>query len=103
MPWIVTFEDEFEQEFNALPLAVREASLAAARILVDLGPQLGRPLVDTLKGSKFANMKELRFTAMAVYGERPSHSIPLARDSSDGWQQVRSWNSALLPTVDHQG
>jgi hypothetical protein len=63
MPWIVTFEDEFEQEFNALPLAVREASLAAAGILVDLGPQLGRPLVDTLKGSKFADMKELRFTA----------------------------------------
>jgi hypothetical protein len=63
MPWVVTVEDEFEQEFNALPLAVREASLAAARILVDLGPQLGRPLVDTLKGSKLANMKELRFTA----------------------------------------
>jgi hypothetical protein len=27
------------------------------------GPQLGRPQVDTLKGSKFANMKELRFSA----------------------------------------
>ena len=27
------------------------------------GPQTGRPWVDTLKGSRFANMKELRFDA----------------------------------------
>lgn len=26
------------------------------------GPQLGRPRVDTLKGSRHANMKELRFS-----------------------------------------
>lgn len=30
---------------------------------VDYGPQLGRPHADTLKGSKHANMKELRFEA----------------------------------------
>ena len=30
------------------------------------GPQLGRPYADTLKGSKHANMKELRFEASAV-------------------------------------
>jgi hypothetical protein len=28
-----------------------------------MGQKLGRPHVDTLKGSKFANMKELRFRA----------------------------------------
>lgn len=27
------------------------------------GPQLGRPTVDTLKGSSFPNMKEIRFNA----------------------------------------
>jgi len=27
-----------------------------------MGPQLGRPYVDTLKGSKYPNMKELRVT-----------------------------------------
>ena len=30
---------------------------------MDYGPQLGRPYADTLKGSKHANMKELRFDA----------------------------------------
>ena len=34
-----------------------------ARVLQEFGPQLGRPRVDTLKGSRHANMKELRFSA----------------------------------------
>jgi hypothetical protein len=63
MPWSVRFEDEFEQEFGALPLPIREAMMAAARLLKDYGPQLGRPHVDTLKGSAFPNMKEFRFNA----------------------------------------
>ena len=32
-------------------------------MLEQFGPQLGRPRVDTLKGSRHANMKELRFDA----------------------------------------
>jgi hypothetical protein len=32
-------------------------------MLTVFGPQLGRPQVDTLKGSKYSNMKELRFSA----------------------------------------
>jgi len=31
--------------------------------LRELGPALGRPDVDTLNGSRYANMKELRFRA----------------------------------------
>lgn len=37
--------------------------LALARLLQQFGPQLGRPRVDTLNGSRHANMKELRFRA----------------------------------------
>ena len=33
----------------------------SAKLLQQFGPRLGRPFVDTLKGSKHANMKELRF------------------------------------------
>ena len=33
------------------------------RLLEVYGPKLGRPHVDTLNGSNFANMKELRFRA----------------------------------------
>ncbi len=36
---------------------------AILKVLEDLGPLLGRPRVDTLKGSKHKNMKEIRFEA----------------------------------------
>ena len=63
MAWNVEFEDAFEAEFLAFEQEVQDALLAAAKLLVDYGPQLGRPYADTLKGSKHANMKELRFDA----------------------------------------
>ena len=37
--------------------------LALSRLLQEFGPQLGRPRVDTLNGSRHANMKELRFSS----------------------------------------
>ena len=63
MTWIVAFDDAFELEFRRFELAVQNELLAVAKLLADYGPQLGRPHVDTLKGSKHANMKELRFAA----------------------------------------
>ncbi len=63
MAWNVEFHDAFEVEFLAFEQTVQDALLAAAKLLADYGPQLGRPHADTLKGSKHANMKELRFEA----------------------------------------
>jgi hypothetical protein len=37
--------------------------LVQLKVLKQFGPSLGRPQVDTLNGSKHANMKELRFKA----------------------------------------
>jgi hypothetical protein len=61
--WVVEIGEEFEPEFFALHEVVREEILALTRLLQQFGPQLGRPRVDTLKGSRYANMKELRFAA----------------------------------------
>ncbi len=61
--WTVLFHDAFDREFNELSEAVQEELLAQAKLLELLGPTLGRPRVDTLKGSRHANMKELRFDA----------------------------------------
>src|SRR6266496_5317984 len=61
--WTVSFHDEFDSEFGALSEAVQDELLAHAKLLEQFGPQLGRPRVDTLKGSRHANMKELRFEA----------------------------------------
>ena len=63
MSWVVEIGDEFRPEFFALHQDVRTEILALARLLQQFGPQLGRPRVDTLNGSRHANMKELRFSA----------------------------------------
>ncbi len=42
---------------------MQDELLAQAKLLKAFGPTLGRPRVDTLKGSRHANMKELRYTA----------------------------------------
>ncbi|HEV8613323.1 MAG TPA: type II toxin-antitoxin system RelE/ParE family toxin [Gemmatimonadales bacterium] len=59
--WSVEYDDAFYEEVTAHAEAVQVKLAAMAKVLEEFGPQLGRPLVDTLKGSKHANMKELRF------------------------------------------
>jgi hypothetical protein len=61
--WAVEMADEFKPEFDALHEDVRTELLALSLVLQEFGPQLGRPRVDTLSGSRHANMKELRFGA----------------------------------------
>ena len=62
MNWVVEIGDEFERELDALDEDVQTEILALSRLLQQFGPQLGRPRVDTLNGSRHANMKELRFS-----------------------------------------
>lgn len=63
MMWTVIFHDEFEPEFDELPAEVQDELYAEAAFVERFGPETGRPHVDTLKGSDYANMKELRFEA----------------------------------------
>lgn len=63
MTWRVLLDTAFEAAFLELPEAVQDELLAHAKLLEAFGPQLGRPRADTLKGSRHANMKELRFDA----------------------------------------
>ncbi|HTE40858.1 MAG TPA: type II toxin-antitoxin system RelE/ParE family toxin [Steroidobacteraceae bacterium] len=63
MTWTVIFAPAFEKEFEQLHTAVQDELLAQAMVIEMFGPSAKRPRVDTLKGSKFSNMKELRFDA----------------------------------------
>ena len=58
-------------------------------MLEQFGPRLGRPRVDTLKGSRHSNMKELRFEAAdrvwrAAFAFDPKRNavLPIAGDKS---------------------
>jgi hypothetical protein len=53
--------DDFYDELALLAEDLQDEVLAHASLLAQFGPNLGRPAADTLKGSRHANMKELRF------------------------------------------
>jgi hypothetical protein len=56
MLWEVEFDDSFELEFDEFSQNVQDELLARAKVIAQFGPNLGRPNVDTLKGSKHTNM-----------------------------------------------
>lgn len=94
MTWEVKLHDAFEAEFAALERDVQTELLAVARLLAEYGPPLGRPYVDTLKGSKHANMKEMRFSAgdgewRAAFAFDPERNaiVLIAGDKSGGSQK----------------
>lgn len=60
MVWAVQSVTEFERWFLALESGVRVEIAAKISLLHQVGPTLGRPHADTLKGSAYSNMKELR-------------------------------------------
>ena len=61
MDWESILHPDFEAELVAFSSAVQTEIAAASRLLRSHGPFLGRPRVDTLKGSTISNLKEFRF------------------------------------------
>ncbi|HWA89638.1 MAG TPA: type II toxin-antitoxin system RelE/ParE family toxin [Rhizomicrobium sp.] len=105
MTWQVAFSDEFHREYSALARAVQDELLLGVRLLEVYGPKLGRPHVDTLNGSEFANMKELRFRAddgvwrvAFAFDPRRSAILLVAGDKS-GTSETRFYRR-LIATAD---
>ncbi|HEY8666602.1 MAG TPA: type II toxin-antitoxin system RelE/ParE family toxin [Tepidisphaeraceae bacterium] len=60
MAWSYTTTKELDGWVKSLDQAERNEVAAMLHALTRLGPSLGRPDADTLSGSNYANMKELR-------------------------------------------
>jgi len=60
LEWEILFDDDFGACLDGLDAALRNEILAHTALLRERGPHLGRPYVDTVEGSAFSNMKELR-------------------------------------------
>jgi len=63
LKWSLESTTEYIEWFSAQAVQVQEAVRAYVKLLLEKGPALGRPYVDTLKGSKYSNLKELRVQA----------------------------------------
>ena len=101
MTWTVAFFDDFESEFDALPPIVQDELLAHAKVIEHFGPMAGRPRIDTLNGSKHANMKELRFDAdggvwrVAFAFDARRHAVLLVAGDKSGGSEKRFYTRLI--------
>jgi hypothetical protein len=60
MRWKAEWTDEFEDWWDALSDGEKRQVVFSVEVLKEKGPNAGRPYVDSVKGSRYLNMKELR-------------------------------------------
>ena len=107
MAWTVLFHDDFGEEFGALDQALQNELFAHAKLVQDYGPNLGRPAADTLKGSKHANMKELRFNWKkevwrVAFAFDPKRNGILLVAGNKGGADERRFYKGLIKTADRR-
>ena len=101
--WDIQFHAAFEAWADSLAQADSEALLAALRVLRDEGPALGRPLVDSVVGSRHSNMKELRpgstgrteVRVLFAFDKMRRAIFLVGGDKSDDWRGWYRRNIAL--------
>lgn len=103
MGWEVEFTDEFGDWWDELTEDQQDAITARVQLLEEHGPGLGRPLVDTIAGSRHANVKELRASKdgalriLFVFDPRRNAVLLVAGDKSGQWKQ---WYEVNIPVAD---
>ena len=84
--WPIRTTSEFDEWFADLDDDGRVEAIAKIELLKLLGPALKRPHADTLKGSRHANMKELR----ADTADCGSRSRSILTGSAYSWSPATS-------------
>jgi hypothetical protein len=102
VPWEVEYTDEFGDWWESLTQDEQDRIAIAVAVLEEKGPGLGRPWVDTLEGSRHANMKELRprgghLRILFVFDPRRFAILLLGGDKSGEWA---SWYEQAIPAAD---
>jgi hypothetical protein len=107
MIWSVELHQDFLGEFSALPETVQDELLVRLGLLEKYGPALGRPHVDTLKGSRHPNMKELRFQAAGgvwrvAFAFDPSRSAIILVAGNKVGKVSRTFYGSLIKKADQR-
>jgi hypothetical protein len=100
--WAVGYTDPFGSWWDELDEDAQERIAAAVELLQEAGPALGRPLVDTLQGSRHPNMKELRprgghLRVLFAFDPRRAAILLLGGDKTGRWQ---AWYRDAIPAAD---
>lgn len=100
MSWEIETSDEFDRWFGSLSRERQKRLIAAIDALAAEGPGLGRPLVDSIRGSKHSNMKELRRgTIRVLFAFDPQRAAVLliGGDKRGRWQE---WYDEAITAAD---
>ncbi|MFT3944700.1 MAG: type II toxin-antitoxin system RelE/ParE family toxin [Ancrocorticia sp.] len=102
--WVVDVE-LIEEWLDSLDAVSWRQVMAAIEILQEVGPRLGRPLVDTLTASRHRNMKELRpgssgrseLRVLFAFDPERSAIMLIAGDKAGNWSR---WYKKNIPLAD---
>lgn len=102
MAWEIEGSDEFQEWFQGLSDGERISVARKIDLLEQVGPRLGRPDADQLKGSRYPNMKEL-----IVQHGGDAYRIPFAFDPRraeilllGGRKADKKWYKAAVVAAD---
>jgi hypothetical protein len=102
MAWEVEYTDEFGAWWDTLHAKEQQSVWHAIEKLEEAGPALGRPLADTVRGSRHANMKELRPSATNIrvlfaFDPRRVAILLIGGDKTGRWVE---WYEEMIPVAD---
>jgi hypothetical protein len=89
--WQIVFTVEAERWYKALNVEDTKRITAAINRVQRTGPVLGRPFVDSIKGSRHHNMKEMRSSggnlrALFVFDPRQRAVVLVGGDKTGNWK-----------------
>lgn len=99
MSWEVEFSAEFERWYRDLPQSTQDRVIAAVQVLCDQGPGLGRPLVDSVKGSEHP-LKELRVGTIRILFAFDPRRIAVLLNGGDKQDRWQKWYRSAIPKAD---
>ncbi|TQI99709.1 type II toxin-antitoxin system RelE/ParE family toxin [Kribbella jejuensis] len=100
--WDVYIVNEVREWIEGLDDGTYRRIVQAIDALAAEGPGLGRPLVDTITGSRLPNLKELRpgtVRILFVFDPWRSSILLVAGDKAGRW---KTWYDEAIPLAEHR-
>jgi hypothetical protein len=102
LEWDIYIVNEVLEWIEELDDASHNRVVHALDALAEGGPGVGRPLVDTIKGSRIQNLKELRpgtVRILFVFDPWRSCILLVAGDKARRWS---TWYEEAIPLAEHR-
>jgi hypothetical protein len=99
--WAAERTDEFDEWWEGLTDQEQRKVVASVEALQELGPGAGRPLADTVEGSRHPNMKELRITqTMRVFFAFDPERTAILLIGGDKAGKTKRFYKKMIPVAD---